>query len=176
MLILLTGLSGSGKTNTGYALMLSKHFKSITFIETEWFSARADFDWTKRTDIESLYQATEKLIDFHLNRGEENFVITLGTPMLKHDNEFIKHFEKGIPILLFCLSCEKDEIIRRVHERGRHEKQLQLELGAVNGDYDYLRNFISTNKDAFEINTTKTTEDQVATTIMEIIRETRLVQ
>ena len=170
MIILVTGLSGSGKTNTGYSLMLSHFFKSIVFIESEWFSAKIPFDWNDKKDIESLYHATERLIDFNINRGESNFVITLGLPQLKHYNEYIKCFKKGIPILLICLTCEKDEIIRRVHERGRHEKQRQLELDAIDSDYEYLNNLVSDNEFAIEINTTRMTEDLVATQIIQIIK------
>jgi predicted ABC-type ATPase len=171
MIILVTGLSGSGKTNTGYSLMFSHFFKSIVFIESEWFSAKFPFDWNNKEDIESLYQTMERLIDFNVNRGESNFVITLGLPQIKYYNEYIRYFQKGIPILLVCLTCEKDEIIRRVNERGRHEKQRQLELDAVDGDYEYLRKFISANRAAIEINTTKITEDQIAARIVQIIKD-----
>ena len=68
MIILVTGLSGGGKTNTGYALMFSHFFKTLVFIESEWFSAKIPFDWNNNKDIESLYQTTEKIIDLNVNR------------------------------------------------------------------------------------------------------------
>jgi broad-specificity NMP kinase len=169
MIILITGLSGSGKTNTAYALLFSHYFNNCIFIESEWFSAKVPFDWKNKRDIESIYLATEKVIDFNLNRGEDNFVITLGLPQLKHYDEFIKYFQKGIPIILICLTCDKKEIIRRIHERGRHARQRLLELDAVDPDYKYLSDFISHNHLAHEINTTRTTEKQVASLIIEIV-------
>ncbi len=151
--------------------MFSKFFPGIVFIESEWFSAKVPFDWTDKKDIELLYQTVGLLIDFNVNRGEENFVITLAMPQLRHYNEFIKYFQKGIPIILICLTCEKDEVMRRIHKRGRHATQRQLELDAVDSDYEYLNNFISTNHFAVEINTTKITEEQVAAQIIETIKK-----
>ncbi len=170
MIIIISGLSGSGKTNTAYALLFSNYFQKCVFIESEWFSAKVPFDWKNKKDLESIYLSTERIVDFNLNRGEDNFVITLGLPLLKHYKEFIKYFQKGLPIFLICLTCDKKEIVRRIHERGRHTKQRQLELGAVDPDYKYLSDFISNNHFAHHINTTATNENQAATQIIQIIR------
>ncbi len=72
--------------------------------------------------------------------------------------------------MLFCLKCEKDEVIRRIHNRGRHREQSQMELDAVDSDYEYLDDFISRNSLARVINNTRITEDEVAAQIVEIIK------
>jgi broad-specificity NMP kinase len=171
MIILVTGLAGSGKTDTCYAVLALNYFSRITFIESDWFGAKIPFDWTGKSDIESVYQTLSLLIDYNVKRGEENFIISLCMPLLRYYSDFIEYFNKGMPLQLFCLKCEKNEVIRRIHERGRNPEQKQRELDAVDSDSEYLDKFISHNSLSFEINNTQMSEDQVAAKMIEIIKK-----
>lgn len=71
MIIVITGLSGSGKTNTGYALLFSNYFRNCVFIESEWFSAKRPFDWNSKRDIESLYLSTARLMPGAMHKSNK---------------------------------------------------------------------------------------------------------
>ncbi len=170
MIVIVTGLAGSGKTDTCYAVIARNYFARLVFLESEWLCAKVPFDWNNRNDIESVYQMLALLIDYHVNRGEENFIITLGLPLLKYYAEFRGYLHKSCPVMLFCLKCNKDEVLRRIHERGRNAEQMQREIDALEGDYEYLNKFIHDNSFAREIENTKINEDEVAAKIIDIIR------
>ncbi len=170
MIVLVTGLAGSGKTDTCYTLLAQNYFTRAVFIESDWFGAKIPFDWTDKNDIESIYQEIGLLVDYNLKKGIEHFIITFCIPLLRQHHNFIKHLNKSMPIVLFCLTCEKDEVIKRIHGRGRNREQKQYELDAIDSDFAYLNDFISQNNFAKEINNTRMTEEEVASQIIKIIK------
>jgi broad-specificity NMP kinase len=169
MIMIVTGLAGSGKTNTCYAVMYGRSYSRVVFYDTDLFTGRIPLDWHNKNDIEAIYQRAGLLIGNDVARGDSTFILTLSMPMLRYFKEFSKYFQSAGPIFLFCLWCGKEEVIRRIYERNRHQKQRQVEIESVDSDYEHLRRFINSSKFAFQIDNTNITERQAAEKIIGII-------
>lgn len=138
MIILLTGPTGSGKTDTSWALL--QQFQNIVFLDCDWFASRVPFDWEK--DLESVYQALSLMIDFHIKRNETHFVITLTLQMAALFEQFKTYFTKHqLPVHAFRLRCIEHELERRIRSRDRILWQKEEELNNMlkhQEDFDRL--------------------------------------
>lgn len=168
MIILLTGPTGSGKTDTSWELF--NHFDQLTFFDCDWFASTKPFSWDKTEDVEMVYQALSNMIEFHLNRSQYNFVITLTPQMALAYHRYCHHFtQHKLPIYLFRLSCKYDEVKRRILQRDRLETQKKQELSDTLVHHEDLHTAFSDEKLFKHINTTKLSEHDIASIIKKTI-------
>lgn len=168
MIILLTGPTGAGKTDTSWALL--QQFSQIVFLDCDWFASRIPFSWENETDVESVFHALSLMIDFHIKRNETNFVIPLTFQMAQLFNPYQYYFSKyHLPIYPFRLRCSEQELERRIQERDRVKWQKQQELdGMLQAQNDFDQFF--PNNDLFQlIDTTHLSEREVAKHIVSTI-------
>lgn len=164
MIILLTGPTGTGKTDTAWALL--REIPEIVFLECDWFASRVPFDWKSTADLESVFQALSIMIDFHVKRNRELFVITLTLEMAATLERYQHYFSDcGLPMRMFRLRCDDDELENRINSRDRIEEQKQEELSVM---LNHQREFdaLFPNDDVFQlIDTTHLTEGEAAAVI-----------
>jgi thymidylate kinase len=167
MIILLTGPTGSGKTDTSWALL--QQLAKIIFLDCDWFASRVPFQWENEADVESVYQSLSLMIEFHINHGEKNFVITLTYEMAILFEKFKTYFSKHpYPIKAFRLRCSEQELERRIRGRDRILWQKQQELNSMlNMQEDFDNSF--KDEELFKlIDTTKLSEREVAMLIVSL--------
>jgi shikimate kinase len=118
MIVFLTGETGSGKTDTGWALVSA--LDNLVFLDCDWFASRSPFSWKSRTDVESVYRAIRSQIEFHRAGGRNNFVVTLTLEMAvlyEEQKQLFSGFH--LPIHAFRLVADKTEIRKRIAAGGR---------------------------------------------------------
>jgi len=161
MIIILTGPTGSGKTDTSWELL--KLFNEIVFLDCDWFASSAPFAWEKESDVHMVYQAISTMISFYHTHNYKNFVITL-TPEMAHlyftFNSYFTQFK--LPIHAFRLKCDYIEHIRRISQRDRIESQKNRELIAAEKHSQFFDNSFPDNKIFQIIDSTNLSEPQVA--------------
>jgi len=79
MIIILTGSTVSGKTDTAWAVV-SLHAR-IVFLENDCFAYRKPFDPSNREDLITMYDQLLLNVQFHRQRGIKDYVVTLSPPM-----------------------------------------------------------------------------------------------
>jgi uridine kinase len=79
MIIVLTGSTGSGKTDTAWGLL--KIFNNIVFLDSDWFASMQPFSWDSKSDVGMVYELLEKMIDYHMLHGKKRFIINLTSKM-----------------------------------------------------------------------------------------------
>lgn len=122
MIIILTGPTGSGKTDTAWELL--KIFNNIVFLDCDWFASMQPFSWDKKSDVAMVYQLLGQMIDFHLQRGKKRFVVTLTSQMAAMYGEYQALFiSKKLPIYNFRLRCSEQELQKRIDLRNRMNKK-----------------------------------------------------
>lgn len=128
MIIFLTGTTGSGKTDTAWAL-LSLH-SELVFLESDFLGYRKPFDWRDKSDLTTMYEQLLMNVEFHYERGAKNFVITLTPHMAVFFPKMRSRFQRFTSAIYpFRLVCEDSEVERRIRERGRGDIQTNRELG-----------------------------------------------
>jgi hypothetical protein len=130
MIILLTGPTGVGKTDAGWALM--ELAPPMVFLDCDWFAARAPFSWKLERDVESVYQALSVMVDYHTRREASRFVIPLTLEMAvsyPRHRHYLDRF--SLPLFQFRLSCNADLLHARVLKRDRNPVQRSWELDVV---------------------------------------------
>lgn len=165
MIILLTGPTGSGKTDTSWALL--QQVNPIVFLDCDWFASRTPFNWKNESDVETVFQGLSLMIDFHLKNGNENFVIPLTMEMAFLFNKYKSYFSKfNLEIHAFRLRCNEQELERRIRERDRNLMQKEEELrGMLEAQASFDHQF--SNNQIFKlIDTTKLSEQAVAQEIL----------
>lgn len=169
MIILLTGPTGTGKTDTSWALL--QQFDRMVFLDCDWFASRVPFSWENESDVISVFQSLSLMIEFHLKRGDKNFVIPLTLEMAKLLKKNEIYFSKwNLPIKSFRLRCSEQELAKRIGERNRIEWQKDKELNnflVAQKRFDLL----FPNDDLFKlIDNTQISEDETAIQIATFIK------
>ena len=127
MIILLTGPSGVGKTDTSWAIVAQSDH--MVFLDCDWFASYPPFSWQRDADVEAVYQALSLLLGFHLRRGARHFVVPLTIEMAfsfaRHRHHFDRH---GLPLCPFRLHCNDKVLFQRINERDRPDFQKRAEL------------------------------------------------
>lgn len=165
MIILLTGPTGSGKTDTSWALL--QQINPIVFLDCDWFASRIPFNWKNESDVETVFQGLSLMIDFHLKNGNENFVVPLTMEMAFLFNNYKSYFLKfNLEIHAFRLRCNEQELERRIRGRDRIPLQKEEELnGMLEAQASFDDQF--PNNQIFKlIDTTKLSELEVAKEIL----------
>lgn len=127
MIVFITGPSGIGKTDTSWALL--NLIQPMVFLDCDWFASRVPFNWDDKKDLDSVYEALELMVGFHINRGEYNIVIPLTIQMARTFKKNLPRFSQfNIPIYAYRLFCSEDEHERRIQSRDRISWQKLEEL------------------------------------------------
>jgi hypothetical protein len=120
MILLLTGPTGSGKTDTSWALVTASD--ALVFLDCDWFASRSRFSWEKLADVMSVYRALRSQIEFHDAEPRSDFVVTLTLEMAAiFQPEFLTGPENG-SVHAFRLFARTDVIQDRVLSRDRIQK------------------------------------------------------
>lgn len=168
MIILLTGPTGVGKTDTSWALL--QQINRIVFLDCDWFASRVPFNWKNESDIETVFQALSLMIDFHIKQGNDNFVIPLTLEMALYLNKYKNYFSNNnLAIHAFRLRCKEHELQRRIRERDRNHWQKQEELNGMLEAQTTFDNQFPDNKIFKLIDTTELSEREVALEIVSSI-------
>lgn len=130
MIILLTGPTGVGKTDTSWAIVgRSEH---MVFLDCDWFASYAPFSWQRDADVEAVYEAISLLLGFHRRRGARRFVVPLTIEMAFSFDRHRHHFDRhGLPLCPFRLRCRDETLLRRIAGRDRIDAQKQAELAGA---------------------------------------------
>lgn len=171
MIILLTGPTGSGKTDTSWELL--KQFDSLVFLDCDWFANFKPFSWNKQSDVELVYAAIATIIMFHTQNQKNNFVVTLTLEMAQRYNHFRTYFEEfGLPIRAFRLTCTLEEAKRRVGLRDRIEAQKLQELENTRIQLQMFERLFLADSFFVKIDNTILSEEETAHKIKEIVSQT----
>jgi broad-specificity NMP kinase len=130
MIIVLTGPTGVGKTDTSWALLETA--PPLVFLDCDWFAARVPFSWKREGDVESVYQALSVMIDYHTRNSATRFVVPLTLEMAVSYAQHRKYLDRfGLPLFAFLLSCSTEVLRERVLKRDRNPVQRSWELDAI---------------------------------------------
>lgn len=166
MIILLTGPTGSGKTDTSWELLSIT--KEMVFFDCDWFASLQPFSWSQEADVAMVYEALADMIDFHIKRGNRHFVVTLTAEMASLYGHYRFLLERSnIVIYPFRLRCDDDVLKKRVMDRNRPQKHQEASDALVQ------QNFFDTafpDNQLFQlVDTTGLSEPEVAQKILSTI-------
>lgn len=169
MIILLTGPTGTGKTDTSWALL--QQYTQMIFLDCDWFASRVPFNWENISDVESVFETLSLMIGFYHEKNLKNFVITLTLQMATQLDNFYHFFSKfNLPIYPFRLRCNEHELERRIRERDRISWQKQDELNSMLQAQSIFDTQFPDDKDFKLIDTTTLSEREVAIKIYSMIQ------
>lgn len=127
MIILLTGPTGVGKTDTSWAIL--QQMTGVVFLDCDWFASRVPFAWDNESDVGSVFELLSLMIDYYVHGGTLHFVITLTVQMAQFYNKHKNYFNKWqLPIYAFRLYCTNQSLEKRIGDRDRMDCQKQEEL------------------------------------------------
>ena len=130
MIVVLTGPTGVGKTDTSWALL--EMAAPMVFLDCDWFASRVPFSWKLESDVESVYQTLSLMVDYHTRRAADRFVITLTLEMAVSYAQHRKYLDRfGLRLFPFLLLCSADILRERVLKRDRTPVQRSWELDVV---------------------------------------------
>jgi hypothetical protein len=165
MIILLTGPTASGKTETGWVLFARK--PKCVFLESDALTSVRPFDPGDERDVLGVWDQLLLNIDFHQSRGNSDFIITITPQMASVYPQVKPRIDRsGIDCHAFRLDCSEVEGLRRIAERGRGEDQEALERHWVPRDRQILSAKFPDDSVFIFIDTTQKDENLVATFIM----------
>ena len=131
MIILLTGPTGVGKTDTSWTIVgQSEH---MVFLDCDWFASYTPFSWRQDANVEAVYAVLSLMLGFHIRRGARHFVVPLTIEMAfsfaRHRHHLDRH---GLPLVPFRLRCNETTLLQRISGRDRIGSQKRAELdGAI---------------------------------------------
>ena len=119
--IFLTGPTGSGKTDTSWALL--RRIEGLVFLDCDWFASRAGFDWDRAADVDSVWRALHGQLAFHSADGRTRFVITLTLELaIGFGARRAAFAAPGRMLHAFRLTCPPATLSRRIDARDRDQK------------------------------------------------------
>jgi broad-specificity NMP kinase len=173
MLIILTGPTGSGKTDTSWELL--KIFNNMVFLDCDWFAAMQPFSWNKKSDVAMVYQALAQMIEFYQKTGKTRFVVTMTSQMAVVFNEFLPMLNPSkMPVRAFRLRCSDAQLQGRIDVRNRvNKKQEELNAALQQKLFDTTFN---TNIPFMMVDVTSLNEQEVVRKIRTMINEYEKLQ
>ena len=173
MIIILTGPTGSGKTDASWELL--KIFNNMVFLDCHWFAAMQPFSWGKKSDVAMVYQALALMISFYEKTGKTRFVITLTSEMAVLFQEYQSLLNpKNMPVRAFRLRCSDQQLIQRIALRDRVNKK-QEELNAIKQQKLFDQTFLH-NVPFMLVDVTNLNEQEVVRKIRTMINEYEKLQ
>jgi thymidylate kinase len=170
MIIILTGTTGSGKSDTAWALM-SLH-DELVFLESDFLGYRKPFDWRDPSDMKTMFDQLLLNAEFLHKRSATAFVMTLTTHMALMFPEQRSRFEAlAAPVYPFRIVCDDEEIERRIRSRDRGPVQQSRELGFHRECTDLMDNAFPDESVFMRVRSTRDAEDDVAREILRRIGE-----
>ena len=173
MKILITGPTGSGKTDTAWALLEAT--QDMIFLDCDWFAARRPFSWSEPNDLESVFGGIREQIAFHRKQERTNFVITLTVEMAEAYERHGHYFHDAMDSLhCFRLLCSPAILESRIRNRDRIQKEEEVtnsEILSARLDSLYGDDTIFTRVD-----TSKLTSLEVAESILQHLRPNQPVE
>ncbi|MFT3791751.1 MAG: AAA family ATPase [Rudaea sp.] len=130
MIVLLTGPTGVGKTDTSWALI--ELAAPMVFLDCDWFASRIPFSWKSAVDVETVFQALSILLRYHIGRGSTRFVISLTVEMAQSFKQNRHYFDEfHLPMHHLQLRCTEDVLRHRILQRDRMKAQQDAELAVM---------------------------------------------
>ncbi len=147
MIIIINGPLGIGKTQTAWKLLY--RFDRAAVLEADYIAAFHPFDFYNQEHLDYAYSLIGTLAGQHVAHGIRHLVLNwvLESP---EQLERIKHAlaSCGLPIQVFRLTCDFDEIERRIRKRNQDDVPFELsrsrelvnilDTAALAGDMGYL--------------------------------------
>lgn len=131
-IIAITGPSGVGKTDTGWAILehLSRQGIAATLMDADWYANSRPFDWNQAADLNSVFEQIEMIATHHFANGRDVLIIP-------HCHQIAFHFERlekfgvenKIKINRICLLCAVETLKQRINLRDRPAEQKENEFG-----------------------------------------------
>ncbi|MCX5923931.1 MAG: AAA family ATPase [Candidatus Dependentiae bacterium] len=173
MIIILTGPTGSGKTDA--SLEFLKIFNNMVFLDCDWFAAMQPFSWDKKSDVIMVYQAMAQMIAFYLKTGKTRFVVTMTSQMALLFSELSTILNpNNLPVRAFRLRCTDDQLLARIDLRNRVSKK-QEEIIATRQQKLFDTAF-STNIPFMKVDVSNLNQQEVVRKIRTMINEYEKLQ
>ena len=120
MMLVLTGPTGSGKTDTSWALLALMN--GAVFLDCDWFASRSGFDWNDAAEVDSVYRAMVSQLAFHVADRRHRFVLTLTLEMARIFEVRRADVARFSPVAAAIrLTCAPDLLTERIRSRGRDQ-------------------------------------------------------
>lgn len=118
MIIILNGPLGIGKTETSWQLL--SLFDRAIMLDGDYLGAVTPFEIHDPQRVDYLHRTLQHLAAFHHQHGYRDFVINyvFEDPLVLADL-CQKLSSLGEPVFTYRLTCDPDELERRVRQRGR---------------------------------------------------------
>ncbi len=121
MILCITGPTGVGKTDAAWSLLAST---PLVMLDCDAFASRTPFSWQSAADVASVFEAIGAMMDFHIVRGAQGFVVTLTQEMASGFRNHRGHLVKaGLPLYSAQLTCDPDVLVTRIAQRDRTDDQ-----------------------------------------------------
>jgi|GEM_PF-2199953 len=166
MVIVLTGPTGVGKTDTAWALL--PLFRELVFLDADWFASRIPFSWANESDVQAVYLQLGLNISFQADQGKTFFVITIPFEMAVCYHKYAFHLsQKNFPLHGFRLRCSLAVLEKRIIGRDRVAWQKQQELEIMQTQQQNFDRLFPDDIVFKRIDTSCLTEEQVAQIIFD---------
>jgi hypothetical protein len=167
MIVIINGPLGIGKTETSWALL--RRFERAVMLDADYVAAFHPFDYYNDAHLAYAQTTLRVLVGHHHGHGFQDFVINwvFETPFqLARLKQALAEF--GLPIHAYRLTCDVDEIARRV--RRRNLPDLDFELRRSRELVDILDKAVRTGDLGHVIDTTNLSVEQTVDAIVRHMR------
>jgi broad-specificity NMP kinase len=125
MILIINGPLGIGKSETSWALLY--RFPKAVMLDMDHIAAFHPFDFYNQEHLDYSYATLRTLLEHHIRHGYSDFVlnwvIESAEQMTRLKQAVAQH---NLPIHIFRLCCDPEEIARRIQKRNRPDIEWEL--------------------------------------------------